>query len=210
MVPAIVRLDILFEAVSFILSLAIASISFLAWRKVRSRTLLLFSLGFFLMASAMLLRIVLVSLAFSSASTPPYLRARFFLLEFQETIYSLIRLVSYVVFLYLYAAYPLKRNGGLHVFAPVSLIYNPFFEAVSATILAFIVYQLATTTRDRQAGYATAGFIFLFISHLLFIATPLSLNFYLLAQFIQMLSFILFLTGVSTVLKHGERLSVEG
>ncbi|MEM2095156.1 MAG: hypothetical protein QXX19_01350 [Candidatus Caldarchaeum sp.] len=207
MVPAIVRLDILFEAVSFILSLAIASISFLAWRKVGSRTLLLFSLGFFLMASAMLLRIVLVSLAFSSASSPPYLRARFFfVLELQETIYSLIRLVSYVVFLYLYAAYPLKRNGGLHLLAPVSLIYNPFFEAVSATILAFIVYQLATTTRDKQAGYGTAGFIFLFTSHLLFIATPLSLNFYLLAHFTQMLSFILFLTGVSTVLKHGERL----
>ncbi|MEM1955270.1 MAG: hypothetical protein QXN44_00880 [Candidatus Caldarchaeum sp.] len=207
MVPAIVRLDIIFEAVSFIFSLAISSVALLAWRKLRSRTLLLFALGFFLMAAAMLLRVVLVSLAFSSASSPPYFRHLFFLtLQLQETIYSLIRLVSYIVFLYLYAAYPLKKDGGLYLLTPASLIYNPFFEAVSATILAFIVYQLVTTTRDKQAGYGTAGFIFLLISHLLFIATPLSVNFYLLAHFTQMLSFVLFLTGVSTVLKHGERL----
>ena len=114
--------------------------------------------------------------------------------------------MSYIVFLYLYAAYPLKKDGGLYLLTPASLIYHPFFEAVSATILAFIVYQLVTTTRDKQAGYGTAGFIFLLISHLLFIATPLSVNLYLLAHFTQMLSFVLFLTGVSTVLKHGERL----
>ncbi|MDW7978626.1 MAG: hypothetical protein RMH74_07465 [Candidatus Caldarchaeum sp.] len=207
MIPSIVRLDILFESISLILSLSIGSVSFFAWRRLGARTLLLFALGFFLMAAAMLIRVVVVSLAFSPFFFSPPLRSLpFLVLQLQETVYSLIRLLSYIIFLYLYAAHPLKKSQGVALLAPVSLIYNPFFEAVSAMILGFVVFQLATTSKEVRPSYGTAAFSLLLISHVLFIATPLSLNFYILAHFVQMLSLILFLTAVSMVLRHGERL----
>jgi hypothetical protein len=63
--PPILRLDIIFEAISLAFSLVITVIGLYAWRRIGSKTLLLLSLGFLTMSAAMLLRIVLISWAFS-------------------------------------------------------------------------------------------------------------------------------------------------
>ncbi|MEM4280891.1 MAG: hypothetical protein QW470_00745 [Candidatus Caldarchaeum sp.] len=208
MVPTLLRLDILFEAVSFVFSVIIASIAFLAWRRVGARSLFLFSLGFYLMAAAMIARVILVSWAFTaSIPTPPLRLLPLLVLQVQEFVYSVVRLSAYVVFLYLYAAYPLKKTSGAALLAPVSLIYNPLFEALSAVMLMFVVYQLLKVSDENRSNYVLIAFTLLLVSHLLFFLTPLSLLLYLVAHFVQMVSLAFFLTAVSLVLRHGERLS---
>jgi uncharacterized membrane protein len=61
----ILRLDIIFEAISLAFSLVITVIGLYAWRRIGSKTMLLLSIGFLAMSAAMLLRIVLISWAFS-------------------------------------------------------------------------------------------------------------------------------------------------
>jgi len=209
-VPSIIRLDILFEALSGLFTLIIASVALFAWTRVRSRTLLLFSLSFYLMAAAMFLRVFLVSWAFSQSLLPPPLRLFIILiLQLQEIIYSSVRLVAYLVLMYLYTAYTPKGEKNIYVIAPFSLIYNPFFEIVSSIILAFVVYRVASTL-DRGLETAKAlvliGYILLMASHIIFFLTPLSINFYFIAHITQFLSLTFILLSVLDVILHGERL----
>ncbi|MEM1964785.1 MAG: hypothetical protein QXH12_01560 [Candidatus Caldarchaeum sp.] len=209
MVPPVLRLDILFEALSCLFSIVIASVAFLAWRKVGAKSLFLFSMAFYLMAAAMLARIVLVSWVFSSSPPPPPMRfLPILVLQVQELVYSVVRICAYIVFLYLYAAYPLRKDSVTAFVTPVSLIYNPLFEAVSATMLTFVVYRLFKLSDQSRSSYVLSAFILLLTSHLLFLLTPVSFLLYLVAHFAQMVSLALFLTAVSLVLMHGERLSV--
>jgi uncharacterized membrane protein len=209
--PPILRLDIIFEAISLAFSLVITVIGLYAWRRIGSKTLLLLSLGFLTMSAAMLLRIVLISWAFSFM--PEQGRGLrilpFLVLGVQELVYSVVRLAGYIIFLYLYSAYPIKDTSATTAILPISLIYNPVFEAVSATILGFIVYQLAAASRTKTAhrsGLVLAGFTLLLISHLLFLLTPVTLFFYFAAHLSQLVSLTAFLAAVSLVLWSGERL----
>jgi hypothetical protein len=130
--PPILRLDIIFEAISLAFSLVITVIGLYAWRRIGSKTLLLLSLGFLTMSAAMLLRIVLISWAFSfMPEQGPRLRILpFLVLGVQELVYSVVRLAGYIIFLYLYSAYPIKDTSATTAILPISLIYNPVFEAV--------------------------------------------------------------------------------
>ncbi|GBC72568.1 hypothetical protein HRbin03_00399 [archaeon HR03] len=209
MLSIIVRLDIIFEAISFFISLAIFAVALAAARRTGSRSLTLLALGFLLMALAMFIRVALTSWALNfPMTTPP--RLRIFptvVLQIQELVYSVVRISGYVVFLYLYSSYPSskKEAEGLFAVAPV-IIYNPLFETVSALLLAFVVYQLAKNRVYGGSGYVLLGFSLLLFSHLLFLLLPLSFAIYFLAQFTQLLSLILFLTAVLSVLLDGQRL----
>jgi len=133
----------------------------------------------------------------------------FLILGVQELVYSVVRLAGYIIFLYLYATYPVKGTSATIAILPISIIYNPVFEAVSATILGFIVYQLAAASRiktPQRSGLVLAGFTLLLISHLLFLLTPITLFFYFVAHLLQLVSLTAFLAAVSLVLWSGERL----
>jgi len=209
--PPILRLDILFESISLGFSLVITVISLYAWRKIGSKTMLLLSLGFLTMSAAMLLRVTLLLWAFSFPPMPGF-RWRFLpflVLEAQELVYSVVRLAGYIIFLYLYSAYPIRSNPTTTAILPVSLIYNPLFEAVSATILGFIVYQLASAFRTKtphRSSLVLAGFTLLLISHLIVLLTPISLLFYFAGHLAQFFALTTFLAAVSSVLWSGERL----
>lgn len=209
MLSIIVRLDIIFEAISFFISLAIFAVALAAARRTGSRSLTLLALGFLLMSLAMFIRVALTSWALNfPMTTPP--RLRIFptvVLQIQELVYSVVRISGYVVFLYLYSSYTSskKEDEGLFAVAPL-IIYNPLFEAVSALLLAFVVYQLGKNRMYGGSVYVLLGFVLLLLSHLLFLLLPLSITIYFLAQFTQLLSLILFLTAVLSVLLDGQRL----
>mgnify|MGYP000001416689 CR=1 FL=1 len=213
--PALLRLDVLFESVSLAIGLAIASTALVAYRRVGSRTLLLLSLGFFITSFAMLFRVLIVAWALSELPWRGPLGGFYpiSLIRLQEFVYSIVRLSGYLVFLYLYATYPLTRERIVTGLAPagIGLIYSPLFEATAALILGYIVYQLSRVNRSGVSpytGYVFLGFIMLLASHLLFLATPLSLLFYLAAHTLQMFSFLLLLASMLTVLLHGKRLQI--
>lgn len=212
MFPSIIRLDILFETISFTISLVISVVALAGGRKTGSRSLTLLSFGFFLMAAAMLLRVVLTTWALSMPfPRPPALRfLPILILQTQELVYSVIRISAYAVFLYLYSAYSATKaqtSPGLIAVAP-SLIYNPLFEAVSAVIIFIVVLQLIKARNAGESPYVLYGFILLMLSHVLFLALPLWLIFYFVAQFLQFVALSLFLAAVLTVFFHGQRLQV--
>lgn len=209
MLSIIVRLDVIFEAISFFISLAIFAVALAAARRTGSRSLTLLALGFLLMSLAMFIRVALTSWALNfPMTTPP--RLRIFptvVLQIQELVYSVVRISGYVVFLYLYSSYTSSKKEGEGLFAVAPLIiYNPLFEAVSALLLAFVVYQLGKNRMYGGSVYVLLGFVLLLLSHLLFLLLPLSITIYFLAQFTQLLSLILFLTAVLSVLLDGQRL----
>ena len=61
MLSIIVRLDIIFEAISFFISLAIFAVALAAARRTGSRSLTLLALGFLLMSLAMFIRVALTA-----------------------------------------------------------------------------------------------------------------------------------------------------
>jgi hypothetical protein len=101
--PNLLRLDVLFESVSWAIGLAIASTALAAYSRVGSRTLLLLSLGFFITAFAMLFRVVIVAWALTELPWLGPFGGFYFLslIRLQEFVYSIVRLSGYLVFLYL-------------------------------------------------------------------------------------------------------------
>ncbi|MEM0440742.1 MAG: hypothetical protein QXF45_00190 [Candidatus Caldarchaeum sp.] len=210
MFNTIIRLDIFFETLSFFISLAIALIAFAGGRKTGSRSLTLLSIGFLLMALAMLLRILLTSFAFSLPMGRPFMLRGlfFFVLQAQEVVYSAMRVAAYAVFLYLYASYSIRDLQSMPILIAVapSLIYNPFLEAVSVTILTIVLAHLAMIRKHIQNPYSFYGFVFLTLSHVLFLALPLNILLYFAAQFFQLMALLLFLTAVLSVFGDGKGL----
>ncbi|MCS6784997.1 MAG: hypothetical protein RMI43_00360 [Candidatus Caldarchaeum sp.] len=207
---SIIRLDILFETISLVISFAIALAAFAGSRKTGSRSLTLLSIGFFLMAGAMLLRVVLTSWALTVPLSRhmPWRIFPLIILQTQELVYSVARVGAYAVFLHLYSSYSLSRSQQSTALVAIttSLIYNPFFEAVSAVLLAIVVYQLFKAKGPGESSFVIYGFILLLVSHLLFLALPVWLTFYFVAQFLQLVALTLFLTAVLSVFFDGKRL----
>ncbi|MEM0349940.1 MAG: hypothetical protein QXE96_05835 [Candidatus Caldarchaeum sp.] len=209
MFSIIVRLDIIFEVISFFISIAISAVALAAGRRTGSRSLTLLAIGFLLMAIAMFIRVALTSWALNfPTSTPPRLRILpTLVLQIQELVYSVVRISGYVVFLILYSSYSSsgKQPQAMLAISP-AIIYNPLFEAISAILLAFVVYQLVKSREHGGSPYVLIGFLLLLLSHILFLLLPLSIGIYFLAQFTQLLSLLLFLTAVLSVLLDGQRL----
>ncbi len=176
---------------------------------------MLLSLGFFITSFAMLFRVLIVVWALSELPwRGPF--GGFYplsIIRLQEFVYSIVRLSGYLVFLYLYATYPLTRekNAANLSLAGLGVIYSPLFEATAALILGYIVYQISRVNRigaSPYTGYVFLGFMMLLASHLLFLATPLFLLFYFAAHTLQMVSFLILLASMLLVLLRGKRLQI--
>lgn len=210
MLPFIIRIDILFEVVSLVISIAISVVALVGAKKTGSRSLTLLSFGFLLMALAMLLRVVLTTwaLSFPMSRQMPFRIFPFLILQAQELVYSVVRVAAYAVFLYLYSSYSVSKPQPSLVLVAVtpSLIYNPFFEAVSALIISIIIIQLWKSRMVGDSTYVMYGFLLLMISHVLFLALPLWLMLYFAAQLLQLIALLFFLVAVLSVLFRGQRL----
>ncbi|MEM3095782.1 MAG: hypothetical protein QW756_01375 [Nitrososphaerota archaeon] len=201
------RLDILFEVVSAAFSLTIAVLSLSASRRLGSKTLLQLGLGFLLISAAMLFRSISVAGLISIVWQLP--RGAFFSQLFlTETLYSVLRIAGYIVFVHLYASYLGRTGEKASYMAQIIAIYNPAFETASAILLAFVVYRTGinwASGRRPSSWTVFLGFTSLLASHLLFTLTNISFTFYLAGHFAQLVSLSLFLLAVLLVRLNEKR-----
>ncbi|MEM3807703.1 MAG: hypothetical protein QW413_03820 [Nitrososphaerota archaeon] len=192
-VLGIIRFDLLMESIALILAFIVALLAFRAYRVTDLRPFLYLGLGFLLMGIGMLSRVISVSYLLwllSFTNWPPGVYGR--MIQSAELTYSGLRVASYAIFAATYGYALTRRLTATMAILPIQvLIYNPFFEAVSALLLAFVVAWTGinyTLCRTTESGLILTGFTLLLVSHVLFIFTPLGFVFYLSAHLIQLLA----------------------
>ncbi|MCS7145321.1 MAG: hypothetical protein RMJ28_06890 [Nitrososphaerota archaeon] len=196
----LLRVEVVFEAISLVLGLVIAVQSLRAHRVLASGSFLLLGVGFVLMSAAMLFRVSVVGLVVAAAPPMgrplPYPVLGLFTVE---VIYSVIRVVAYTVFVAAYAVSRLRAAPTAQLVFPLLLtIYNPLFEIVSAALLLYVVVETAYNWlggRPRGSGEIFAGFLTLLVSHILFFITPLGPLFYMLGHVAQLVALTMILLG---------------
>lgn len=196
----LLRIDLVFEAVSLVIGLFIAVQSFRAYRVLGSRGFLLLGVGFALMSAAMLFRVAVIGFMVAVAgplSRPP-LQPLLGLVAV-EVVYSVLRVVAYIIFIAAYALPRLRPPEAVQLLFPLLLtIYNPLFEVISAGLLVYLVVETAhnwVSGRPRGSGSIFTGFLALLLSHILFFLTPLNLLYYILGHAAQLVALTMILIG---------------
>ncbi|GBC71397.1 hypothetical protein HRbin02_01178 [Candidatus Calditenuaceae archaeon HR02] len=197
---SLLRIDVVFEAVSLVIGLFIAVQSFRAYRVLGSWGFFLLGVGFAFMSVAMLFRVAVIGFIVTVAgpiSRPP-LQPLLGLVTV-EVVYSVIRVVAYVIFIAAYALPRLRTPQAVQLLYPLLLtIYNPLFEIISAGLLVYLVVETAhnwVSGRPRGSGSIFAGFLALLLSHILFFLTPLNLLYYILGHAAQLVALTMILIG---------------
>lgn len=197
---SLLRIDVIFEAVSLVIGLFIAAQSFRAYRVLGSKGFLLLGVGFALMSAAMLFRVAVIGFVVAVAGPmgrPPL--QPFLGLVTVEVIYSVVRVVAYIIFIAAYALPRLRPPQAMQILYPLLLtIYNPLFEVVSAGLLVYLVVETAhnwASGRPRGSGRIFIGFLTLLLSHILFFLTPLNLLYYILGHTAQLIALTMILLG---------------
>jgi len=194
----LLRIEVVFEAISLVISLFIAAQLFRAYRALGSRGILLLGAGFTLMSAAMLFRVVAVGLSLAAPSEGwrlvPWLTG---LIKI-EVVYSIVRVAAYVVFIAAYASPRLMASRGVQAAAPLLLVYNPIFELVSAALLVYVVIENAhnwLAGSPRGSAEIFAGFLILLLSHVSTLLAPLGPVFYMLGHALQLSALTSILLG---------------
>lgn len=200
------RIDVLLEFLAAVLGLTISLLSLEASRRLGSRTLLYLGLGFLLMALAMLSRTIAVTALLSAGSLPEIGRLGIISqLITLELLYSVIRISSYIVFIYLYVTTPPAPRS---IPALAAIIFNPSFELVSAILLLPVVYRTGQNSLGGDNPFAWTvftGFALLLASHLAFLFSGQSFTFYLAGHLLQLLALSLFFLALVLVRSDEKR-----
>ncbi|MEM0482327.1 MAG: hypothetical protein QXM16_05525 [Nitrososphaerota archaeon] len=197
---SLLRIDVVFEAVSLVIGLFVAVQSFRAYRVLGSRGFLLLGVGFAFMSAAMLFRVAVVGFVVAVAGPlgRPILYPVLGLITV-EVIYSVVRLVAYLIFIAAYAASRLRPTQAVQALSPLLLtIYNPLFEIISAGLLVYVVVETAhnwASGRPRGSGGIFTGFLALLLSHVFFFLTPLNVLYYILGHAAQLVALTMILLG---------------
>lgn len=181
------------ESVAMVLALIIAYFAFRAYRVTDVKPFLYLGVGFLLMGIGMLTRVASISYLLWLLSTAEWPQAIFRrMIQSAEMTYSGLRVASYVVFAATYAYASTRRLSATMAVLPLQvLIYSPFFEVVSALLLAFVVAWTGVNyavNKTAEAGLVLTGFSLLLLSHVFFIFTPVGALFYLSAHLLQLLA----------------------
>ncbi len=197
----VIRFDLLMESMALILAFIIAFFAFRAYRVTDIKPFLYLGVGFLLMGIGMLSRVTSISyilwlLAIAEWPTTTIRR----MLQSAEMTYSGLRVASYVVFAATYAYASTKRLSTSMAMLPLQvLIYNPFFEVISALLLAFVVAWTGVNyaqNKSAESGLVLVGFSLLLLSHVFFVFTPVGFGFYLSAHLLQLLALSFVMSAV--------------
>lgn len=196
----LIRFDLIMESIALILAFIVALLAFRAYRVTDVKPFLYLGLGFLLMGIGMLSRVISISytlwlLSFTDWPVGVYRR----MLQSAELTYSGLRVASYIVFAATYGYALTRRLTASMAILPLQvLVYNPFFELISALLLAFVVAWTGinyASCRTTESGLIFAGFGLLLASHIFFIFTPLGFGFYLSAHLLQLLALCSMITA---------------
>lgn len=202
--------DSLMELVAFVIALAIAYQASKGYRLAKQRTLLYLQFSFALLSAGLLID----SLAGFLGILARALRGAVVLTVVGYTTYFLAQVLAYAILIFAYVSQTRKLSAtavslGLAPFlgfaalqaapGPAIKLLGPLIEyhPVAEIILLFLVFYITvqtglnySATKDGNAFLVFLGFLFLTVSHLLFILMPFGALLFVIGHVLQLFGFL--------------------
>lgn len=191
----IVRLDLLFEAISGIIALMITYYATKAYRLTGQKKLSDLSTGFLVLSAGMFGRVV---------------GTLYFITQYGEVgsnliisivtiAYGMSRIMAYILFVI--STRPTKthfeqefqNNTDVSMLLMATFLVDTSLEVLAILVLVVVVLQAVLnymSTRSKFARYVLVGFFLLLLSHILMAGAETSPGLYLLSQGAQLLGFL--------------------
>jgi hypothetical protein len=191
----IIRLDLLFEAISGIIALMITYYATKAYRLTGQKKLSDLSTGFLVLSAGMFGRVV---------------GTLYFITQYGEVgsnliisivtiAYGMSRIMAYILFVI--STRPTKthfeqefqNNTDVSMLLMATFLVDTSLEVLAILVLVVVVLQAVLnymSTRSKFARYVLVGFFLLLLSHILMAGAETSPGLYLLSQGAQLLGFL--------------------
>jgi len=191
----IVRLDLLFEAISGIIALMITYYATKAYRLTGQKKLSDLSTGFLVLSAGMFGRVVgTIYFITQSGEVGSNL-----IISIVTIAYGMSRIMAYILFVI--STRPTKthfeqefqNNTGVSMLLMATFLVDTSLEVIAILVLVVVVLQAVLnymSTRSKFARYVLVGFFLLLLSHILMAGAETSPGLYLLSQGTQLLGFL--------------------
>jgi thiol:disulfide interchange protein len=191
----IVRLDLLFEAISGIIALMITYYATKAYRLTGQKKLSDLSTGFLVLSAGMFGRVVgTIYFITQSGEVGSNL-----IISIVTIAYGMSRIMAYILFVI--STRPAKthfeqefqNNTGVSMLLMATFLVDTSLEVIAILVLVVVVLQAVLnymSTRSKFARYVLVGFFLLLLSHILMAGAETSPGLYLLSQGTQLLGFL--------------------
>ncbi len=184
------------------ISLVVAFYALKAYRLSSEKSFLLLYFGFSILSTSMFTRVLgTIYLFVLAGATSASLRG---LLAIVNIVYGLMRVLSYILFTAAYIR-QVRSSGEASYAVALPFILSPSLEFLGVVFLLYVVIQLAInfmSTRNFNSFLVLLGFLLLFMSHIAFMVSILSLTWYLVGHLLQLSGFtslLIMLVRVSRV-----------
>lgn len=193
------------ELVSALISFVIGYYALKGYRVSSEKGLLLLHFGFVTLGVSMILRVITTFYAIAlvrelGSLKPPVATA----LTFASIIYSIAQLIAYGLFTVNYTRQARMLTQAAIIGPFFLLRYNPNLELIAVVLLGYVAVQSIINLamkRNAEAFLVTAGFSFMFLSHLFFLFTIAEEALYLTGQITQLIGFLCLLAMLMRVSK---------
>lgn len=188
--PGIIRLDLLFEAVSGMIALMVSYYATKAYRLTGEKKLSDLSTGFLVLSAGMLGRVIGTWYFLVREPTDV-------IFNIVTIAYGVSRIMAYAIFVI--STRPTRRETGDQDAAGVTMLLmatflvNPSFEIIAILVLVVVVLQAILNylaTRSKFARYVLVGFFLILMSHIMMAQIDVVPGLYLLSQGAQLLGFL--------------------
>ena len=188
--PGIIRLDLLFEAVSGIIALMVSYYATKAYRLTGEKRLSDLSTGFLVLSAGMFGRVIGTWYFLVREPTDV-------ISDIVTIAYGVSRIMAYAIFVI--STRPTRRETDNQDTASVTMLLmatflvNPSFEIVAILVLVVVVLQAILNylaTRSKFARYVLVGFFLILMSHIMMAQVAAAPSLYLLSQGAQFLGFL--------------------
>ncbi|RDE10880.1 MAG: hypothetical protein C4K48_12810 [Candidatus Thorarchaeota archaeon] len=188
--PGIIRLDLLFEAVSGIIALMVSYYATKAYRLTGEKRLSDLSTGFLVLSAGMFGRVIGTWYFLVREPTDV-------ISDIVTIAYGVSRIMAYAIFVI--STKPTRRETENQDTASVTMLLmatflvNPSLEIVAILVLVVVVLQAILNylaTRSKFARYVLVGFFLILLSHIMMAQVAAAPGLYLLSQGAQFLGFL--------------------
>ncbi|TFG98397.1 hypothetical protein E4H12_06155 [Candidatus Thorarchaeota archaeon] len=191
----IIRLDLLFEAISGIIALMVAYYATKAYRLTGQKKLSDLSTGFLVLSAGMFGRVVGTWFFFVHSSGE---RSNL-IISIVTIAYGVSRIMAYILFVistrpaHTHVEQDTQFSAGISMALLATFLVDSSLEIVAILVLVIVVLQAVLNymaTRSKFARYVLIGFFLLLLSHIWMAGVAETPGLYLLSQGAQLLGFL--------------------
>lgn len=192
---ALIRLDLLFEAISGIIALLITYYATKAYKLTGQKRLSDLSTGFLVLSTGMFGRVIGTLYFIQLGETESTL-----ILSIVTIAYGASRIMAYILFVISTRPTHYRQEqeqhdvNGIGLMLLATFLVDPSLEVIAILVLVIVVLQAVLnymSTRSKFARYVLIGFFLLLLSHIWMVqVTAAAPGYYLMSQAAQLLGFL--------------------